>query len=171
MSAGSASVRAIDERRYRGLVARALPKVIETDAENRAALEIINRLSRNSAQRTCFARLRPAMFPAQLQPRFAACALIARGDEKRSREETALLELLATLVEAYERERYPRQRSTPREMLEFLMESNDLKQADIGKIIGSRAHASEILNGKVSISKTQAKKLGERFRVSQAMFL
>jgi HTH-type transcriptional regulator/antitoxin HigA len=133
-------VRAIDERRYRGLVARALPKVIETDAENRAALKIINRL-------------------------------IARGDEKRSREETALLELLATLVEAYERERYPRQCSRPREMLEFLMESNDLKQADIGKIIGSRAHASEILNGKRSISKTQAKKLGERFRVSQAMFL
>jgi hypothetical protein len=37
------------------------------------------RLSRNSAQRTCFARLRPAMFPAQLQPRFAACALKARA--------------------------------------------------------------------------------------------
>jgi HTH-type transcriptional regulator / antitoxin HigA len=140
MSAGAAAARSMDVKRYRRLLAKAVPKVIETEAENRAALETINKL-------------------------------VARGDDKRTREETALLDLLATLVEQFERNRYPIGPVEPRAMLLFLMESNGMKATDLAVILGTRARVSEILAGKRSISKAQAKKLGERFRVSPALFL
>jgi HTH-type transcriptional regulator/antitoxin HigA len=141
MSAASATARAVDEKRYRRLVAKALPKVIENEAEHHAALDTVNRL-------------------------------ILRGDDKRTREETELLKLLAALIETFERERWPRRpRGEPRELLRFLMESNGLNTTDFAAEIGTRARVSEILSDKRSISKAQAKKLGQRFHVSPALFL
>jgi antitoxin component HigA of HigAB toxin-antitoxin module len=37
--------------------------------------------------------------------------------------------------------------------------------------VGGRGHASEILTGKRSISKAQAKKLAERFKLSVEVFI
>jgi hypothetical protein len=43
------------------------------------------------------------------------------------------------------------------------MEQNDLRQADLVEIFGSRERVSEVVNGKRAISKSQAKALGEFF--------
>jgi hypothetical protein len=58
-------------------------------------------------------------------------------------------------------------KSTPAEMLEFLMEKNDLKAADL-PLPSSRV--SEILAGKQGISKSEAKELGKFFHVSRVLF-
>lgn len=79
-----------------------------------------------------------------------------------------MLELLVELVRDYEQANFPMKKSTPAEMLEFLMEENELKPADL-PLPASRV--SEILTGKRDVSKTQAVALGEFFRVSPALFI
>lgn len=97
--------------------------------------------------------------------------LLDKGDG-RSREEDSLLGLLANLLEDYERRTLPPLTdSTPLEMLKFLMTENGLKQKDLVPIFGSQGIASEILSNKRSISKTQAKALAERFKVSVELFI
>lgn len=89
----------------------------------------------------------------------------------RSLEEDALLDLWVLLVEQFEEEHYPINNAAPHEMLKFLMEQRDLRQADLVGILGSRGVISEVVNGKRSISKNQAKALGEFFHVSPELFI
>ena len=93
--------------------------------------------------------------------------LMLKGDTLTPAE-TSMLEVLATLVEEYEKKTYPRAKSKPLELLEFLMEQNNLKAADLPL---PRSRVSEILSGKRNITKQQAIDLGKRFRVSPAVFL
>lgn len=87
-------------------------------------------------------------------------------------EQDALLELLVTLIEKFEDEYYQLlPESDPHSMLQFLMEQRNLKQLDLVGILGSKGVTSEVVNGKRSISKAQAKALGEFFHVSPALFL
>lgn len=88
-----------------------------------------------------------------------------------SPEEEQLLELLSVLVESYEDEHYPMPESSPNEILKFLMEDRELKQKDLVHIFGSTGITSEVVNGKRSISKAQAKKLAEFFKVSVELFI
>lgn len=96
--------------------------------------------------------------------------LLKKG-ENLAPEEEKLLDLLSNLVEDYEDEHYSIPDAAPNEVLKFLMEQNDLKQSDLRAIFSSSGIASEIINGKRSISKTQAKKLAEFFNVSVSVFI
>jgi HTH-type transcriptional regulator/antitoxin HigA len=96
--------------------------------------------------------------------------LLSKG-ENLSTEEEKLLDLLSNLVEEYEDEHYPMPDVPPHEVLKFLMQENDYKQKDIVHIFGSSGITSEVVNGKRSISKAQAKKLAEFFRVSVELFI
>ena len=91
--------------------------------------------------------------------------------KNRTPEETALHKLVVTLIEAYETENYPMEESLPHEILQHLMESCGTRQADLVGVIGSSGVVSEVVNGKRSISKAQAKALGEYFNVSSSLFI
>ena len=91
--------------------------------------------------------------------------------EELSPEQSAFLELLVTLIEKYEDEHYPIPEGTPRETLLHLMEAHELKQVDLEDVIGSRGLISEIVNGKRSISKAQAKSLAQYFGVDVRLFI
>ena len=97
--------------------------------------------------------------------------LLSIGDGKRSAEENALLGLLAALIIQFERKAYPVPSADPKDILRDLMESNELKAADLAEVMGGRSRVSDILSGKRAISKEQAKRLGERFRISPAAFI
>jgi HTH-type transcriptional regulator/antitoxin HigA len=97
-------------------------------------------------------------------------SLLKKGDTI-SPEEEKLLDLLSNLIEAYEDEHFPMPDVSPNEALKFLMEQNDLKQRDLLPIFTSSGIMSEVISGKRSISKTQAKKLAERFNVSVEVFI
>ena len=56
-------------------------------------------------------------------------------------------------------------------MLLHLMEARNMKQEELVGVIGSRGVVSEIVNGKRSISKAQAKTLGQLFHVSPSLFI
>ncbi|NJR67001.1 MAG: transcriptional regulator [Leptolyngbyaceae cyanobacterium CRU_2_3] len=89
----------------------------------------------------------------------------------RTLEEQALHKLLVTLIESYESVHYPMDASTPHEILQHLLESSGTRQADLVGIIGSSGVVSEVINGRRSISKAQAKALGEYFKVSPSLFI
>jgi len=98
-------------------------------------------------------------------------SLMERGEARLSREELALLDLLATLIEKFERSAYALPDGDPAGALEVLMGGRGLKPADIAPVLGSRARVSEVLSRKRAISKVQAKRLGEFFAVSPAAFI
>ena len=55
-------------------------------------------------------------------------------------------------------------------ILKHYMHVRGLRQIDLQPILGSRGVTSEIVNGKRSITKEQAKRLGALFGVSPAVF-
>lgn len=58
------------------------------------------------------------------------------------------LEILSTLIEAYEDTHYDLPAPDPIEAINYFMESRGLTRTDIERYIGSRARVSEILNRK-----------------------
>lgn len=93
-------------------------------------------------------------------------------NQERSPEQERLFDLLATLLEDFERRTLPPlTASTPLETLKFLMTENNLKQKDVVEIFGSQSVASSVLSGKRDISKAQAKKLAEAFKLKADVFL
>ncbi len=62
------------------------------------------------------------------------------------------LQVLATLVEEYEKRNFPLDRPDPVEAIRFRMEAQCLRQADLVPYIGSRSKVSEVLNRKRPLS-------------------
>lgn len=102
-----------------------------------------------------------------------AAILLAESLENRQRtpEENTLLELLIILIERFEETSYPLPDATSDKILLHLMEARNMKQEELVGVIGSRGVVSEIVNGKRSISKAQAKTLGQLFHVSPSLFI
>jgi len=96
--------------------------------------------------------------------------LMDKGEDI-SAEEEALLRLLVTLIQDFEEKYYHPRDATPLEVLHHLMEARGLKPRDLWELFGSKGIASEVLNGKRSISKAQARKLAEFFHVSTELFI
>lgn len=76
---------------------------------------------------------------AEIEALFDAKPDTARGDR---------LEVLATLVEAYEDQHFPIPAPDPVEAIRYFMESRGLSRKDLEPYIGSRARVSEILSRK-----------------------
>jgi HTH-type transcriptional regulator / antitoxin HigA len=130
-----------NREQYTELLIKYQPKVIESEAEYRQALSVVEYF----------------VFK-----------------KERTLEELALYDLALILVKDYESKICPMddwRSQSPREMLQYLLESSGKKQSDLVGVIGSSGIVSEVVNGKRSISKSQAKKLGEMFHVSPSLFI
>lgn len=89
----------------------------------------------------------------------------------RNEAQSQYLDLLVTLIQAYERAYVKVPKATPLQVLHELMEARGMKQTDLVKFTGSSGTASEIYHGKRGISANLAKKLAQHFNVSVAVFL
>jgi len=69
-------------------------------------------------------------------------------DPESNSAEGAKLELLALLVEAYEKARFPFAKPDPIEAIQFRMNEQGLRQADVVPYFGSRSRVSEVLSRK-----------------------
>ncbi len=87
--------------------------------------------------------------------------------------QAAYLAALSQLVEAYEQEAYPGvcKKSTPIEMLKYLLQENNMSGSDLGRLLGNRTLGPALLSGKRKLSKTHIKILAERFKVDASLFL
>jgi HTH-type transcriptional regulator / antitoxin HigA len=100
----------------------------------------------------------------------AEAAKLMQLGETLSPAQERLLKLLVNLIESFEERHYQLKAATPLEILTELVSDRGLKQKDLIPVFGSQGLASEVLNGKRGISKTQAKALGEFFKVSPTLF-
>jgi HTH-type transcriptional regulator / antitoxin HigA len=76
------------------------------------------------------------------------------------------LDVLATLIDAYEAEHYPMDPPDPIEAIKFRMEQQGLTRRDLGEIIGTRTRIAEVLNGKRGLSIAMIRRLHERLGIS-----
>lgn len=97
--------------------------------------------------------------------------LMDKGEDLLSPEESALLETMAILIQAYDDRHHPLPPVAPNEMLAYLMETSGRTAKDLLPVLGTRGRVSEILSGKRSISKEQAKKLASVFSVAADLFI
>ena len=92
--------------------------------------------------------------------------------DSRTPEEDSLFDLLANLLEDYEKRTLPPLEPTsPISTLKFLMVENGLNQTDMIEYFGSQGNVSQVLAGKRTISKRAAQKLSKRFKLSTDIFL
>lgn len=140
------AVSTIDDKKYGELLAESRPGIIETSDEHERMLRL-------------------------------AEALMEKGDSLTPEEEK-LLALIVLLVEAYdlnvsgedEEQDEPEEAPAPNVTLQRLMYSHDIKIDDLTHVFGNPYVAREVLDGKRTISKRQAKELGKFFRVPSNLF-
>lgn len=70
-----------------------------------------------------------------------------RGTSKGDR-----LDVLATLIDAYETEHYPMDPPDPIEAIKFRMDSQGLTRKDLEPLIGTRTRVAEVMNRKRNLS-------------------
>ena len=71
------------------------------------------------------------------------------------------VEILITLVDAYEQKNHPIYPPDPVAAIEFHMDQNELTRADLEQYIGTRARVSEVLNRKRGLSIEMIRNLHE----------
>lgn len=79
--------------------------------------------------------------------------------------EAAHFDALVLLIEDYERRRYPIPRAAPVEVVKFVMTANSYTQSDLVGVLGSKARASELLNGRREINLDQIRKISRAWRI------
>ncbi len=75
------------------------------------------------------------------------------------------LDVLATLLDAYEAEHFPIGSADPIEAIKFRMEQMGLERKDLEPFIGSRARVSEVLNKRRGLSLKMIRSLHEELNI------
>ncbi|MBY0506810.1 MAG: hypothetical protein K2X03_23020 [Bryobacteraceae bacterium] len=131
----------LDEKKYGRLLAKHLPQVIDSDAEQDRLAEILLHLT---------------LPPRELSPEETKLAnLLARLIEDYE------IKSRAGQVKHF----------TPLETLQHLVQEHGLKQADLVDVFGSQSIVSDVLNGRRRINQTHARRLSARFRLAVDLFL
>jgi HTH-type transcriptional regulator/antitoxin HigA len=81
------------------------------------------------------------------------------------------LDVLATLIDAYEAEHYPMDPPDPVEAIKFRMEQQGLSRKDLEPLIGTRTRVAEVLNRKRSLSIGMIRRLHERLGISAEVLI
>src|SRR5580692_12725903 len=76
------------------------------------------------------------------------------------------LDVLATLIDAYEAEHYPMDPPDPVEAIKFRMEQQGLSRKDLEEIIGAGIRIAEVLNRKRGLSIAMIRRLHEHLGIS-----
>jgi len=81
------------------------------------------------------------------------------------------LDVLATLIEAYEDEHYPMDPPDPIEAIKFRMEQQGLTRKDLEPLIGTRTRVAEVLNRKRGLSIDMIRRLHEALGISAEILI
>ena len=81
------------------------------------------------------------------------------------------LDVLATLVDAYESQHVPMDPPDPIDAIKFRMEQQGLTRRDLQALLGSRASVTEILNRKRSLSIRMIRRLHESLGISAEVLI
>lgn len=113
--------------------------------------------------------VKPIRGEADYQGAFAEVAALwgapsgtARGDR---------LDVLVTLIDAYEAKHHPIDPPDPVEAIKFRMEQQGLTRKDLEAIIGTRTRIAEVLNRKRGLSIAMIRRLHERLGISAEVLI
>ena len=117
-----------------------------------------------------FFELRPIHNKTEYRKAMRVAAMISSIDKLTS-EQKDYLEVLTRIIADYEEKNFEMSKHTPKEILKYLVEENQMSGSDLGRILGNRTLGPVLLRGERSLSKTHIKKLAAYFSVSPALFL
>jgi HTH-type transcriptional regulator/antitoxin HigA len=83
----------------------------------------------------------------------------------------ARLELLAKLIDDYEKERFKFRKPDPVEAILFRMEEQGLRQADIAEIVGGKNRASEVLSRKRPLTLAMVRALHQKLGIPSELLI
>jgi antitoxin component HigA of HigAB toxin-antitoxin module len=91
-----------------------------------------------------------------VSPRAIVIRSLCQDDRppKKGTAEADRFDVLAMLIEACERVRWPMPEADPVDVIRYRMETHGYTQAGLARVLGSRACASEIMRGKRPLSKS-----------------
>ncbi len=92
-------------------------------------------------------------------------------DSKKGSIQGDELEILSILIEKYEENNFPIESPDPIEAIKFRMEQQGLSQNDLGKILGQKSRASEILNRKRKLSLEIIRKLQDKLNIPSEILI
>jgi HTH-type transcriptional regulator/antitoxin HigA len=81
------------------------------------------------------------------------------------------LDVLATLIEAYEDRQYPLDPPDPIEAIKFRMEQQGLTRRDLEVLIGTRSRITEVLSRKRALSIAMIRRLHEKLGISAEVLI
>jgi HTH-type transcriptional regulator / antitoxin HigA len=81
------------------------------------------------------------------------------------------LDVLATLIDAYESEHHPIDPPDPIEAIKFRMEQQGLTRKDLEGILGTRTRIAEVLNRRRGLSINMIRRLHEKLGISAEVLI
>jgi len=81
------------------------------------------------------------------------------------------LDILATLIDAYEAKHHPIDPPDPIEAIRFRMEQQGITRKDLEPMIGTRARVAEVLNRKRSLSIEMIRRLHDQLGISAEVLI
>jgi HTH-type transcriptional regulator/antitoxin HigA len=96
---------------------------------------------------------------------------LAKGDPEPESDEGARLELMAKLIDDYEKERFQFRKPDPIEAILFRMEEQGLRRGDIAEIVGGKNRASEILSRKRPLTLAMVRALHEKLGIPSELLI
>lgn len=97
-------------------------------------------------------------------------ALLDAGAADEGHRLAPLADTLGDFVGEYDEAHHQLPHAAPADVLKYLMQENDVRQADLPEI-GSQGVVSEVLNGKRELNVRQITQLARRFNVNPVVFL
>jgi HTH-type transcriptional regulator/antitoxin HigA len=81
------------------------------------------------------------------------------------------LDILATLIDAYEAQQFPMDPPDPIEAIRFRMEQQGLTRKDLEAIFGTRTRVAEVLNRRRGLSINMIRRLHEKLGISAEVLI
>ncbi len=111
--------------------------------------------------------MNPRIIKTEQQHRDAVAEIerLAADDPSMGSPEGDRLELLAKLVEDYEKQKFTFARPDPLDAIRFRMEEQGLRQKDLATILGGKNRVSEVLSGKRALTLGMVRSLSETLHI------
>ena len=90
---------------------------------------------------------------------------LAAKDPAKGSAEGDKLELMAKLVEDYEKQKFVFARPDPLSAIRFRMEEQGLRQKDLAPLLGGKNRVSEVLSGKRALTLAMVRALSETLHI------
>ena len=110
--------------------------------------------------------IRPIHTKADYKAALKAVSALVDADPERGTPDADRLEVLGTLLEAYEAQHYPIELPDPIEAIKFRMEQQGLSAKDLQPMIGGLNRVYEVLNRKRPLSIAMVRRLNSSLGIS-----